>query len=117
MIIPNITIMAFAFNINISQTKDSNTFELSCKCGKNNYSSVEELEKEIDTIVCNNCEKSFNQVDMFLDFLSEEILCKKCLNERNTFDYIRFNEIAYICDIHKNKYELIKQGDFFLAIS
>ena len=103
------------FNINISQTKDSNTFELSCKCGKKVYSSVEELEKEIDTIVCNNCEKSFNQVDMFLDFLSEEILCKKCLNERNTFDYIRFNEIAYICDIHKNKYEFFcdKCGKFF----
>ena len=93
------------FNINIRQTKESNAFEISCKCGKNDYSSIEELEKEIDTIVCNNCENSFNQVDMFLDFLSEEILCKKCLNERNSFDCLRFNEIAYVCSIHKNKYK------------
>ena len=44
-------------------------------------------------------------MNIFFDILSDNILCDKCLNERNTFDYIRFNEIAYICKIHKNKYE------------
>ena len=103
------------YNINVSETKENKLAQISCKCGTNSYSSIEELEKEIDSVVCNKCGNIFNQMDMFLDFLTEEILCKKCLNEKNTFDYIRFSEIAYICSIHKKKFKFFcdKCGKLF----
>ena len=52
---------------------------------------------------------------MFLDFLTQDILCEKCLIEKCVFDYIRFNEILYICSLHKNSYCFFCQncGKFF----
>ena len=91
------------YNISIQEKAESNIL-ISCDCGIYSYSSVNELENKIDSIACDECKNNFHQKEMYFDFLSEDILCEKCLNKRNTFDFLRFNEIAYICDIHKKKY-------------
>ena len=90
---------------NIDEINNNNILEISCKCGNNFFSSVNEFENKINSIICDGCKTNFNQMNIFFDILSDNILCDNCLNKRNTFDYIRFNEIAYICKIHRNKYE------------
>ena len=102
------------YNFSIPENAKNNIL-ISCKCGTYSYSSVNELENKIDCITCNECKNNFNQKNMYWDFLSEDILCEKCLNKRNTFDFLRYNELAYICSIHKIKYYFFceKCGKYF----
>lgn len=104
MIVPLCNICKEIFNFDISENTQNNSFEISCKCGKKSFPSLEDFEIKIDLIKCDNCEKELKQSNMFLDFLTQDILCEKCLNEKGVFDYIRYNEIPYICDIHTNKF-------------
>ena len=88
------------YNINIL---DNNSLEILCNCGKESFNSLSELEKKIDLIECNSCGNKFNQSKMFSDFLSKDIFCEKCAIEKGLFDYLRYNEILYVCAIHKIK--------------
>ena len=103
------------YNINVHENLENNSFEISCKCGQEKFNSVIEFEKKIDLIECDVCRNKYNQGNMFLDFLTQDILCEKCLIEKCAFDYIRFNEIPYICSLHKNNYCFFCQncGKFF----
>ena len=102
------------YNIVIKKESDKNIFEISCKCENKSY-SLNEFENKINNITCEKCKKTFKQINIFQDFLSEDILCEKCLQEKNSFDFIRFKEIPYICSIHKNNYDSYcdKCGKFF----
>ena len=104
MIVPLCRNCKEIFYFDVCETTQNNSFELSCKCGKKSFSSVEDLEKKLDLIKCDNCENELKQSNMFLDFLTQDIVCEKCLYEKGVFDYIRYNEIPYICNIHSNKF-------------
>ncbi len=105
-IVPLCHICKEIYNINLIENTQNNSFEISCKCGKNIFSSVIDFENKIATIKCDMCEKEFKQKNMFLDFLTEDILCESCLNEKSVFDYIRYSEIPYVCNVHTNKFIL-----------
>ena len=83
-----------------------NSFEISCKC-KNNYqyNSIGEFEKEMNSIDCDNCSKSFEQKYILYDCISEKNFCEDCSKEFISLDYIRLNELKFICWIHKLKFE------------
>ena len=82
---------------------DKNIIKLSCKCHINISKNIKDFLIFIKTIECNNCHSNFLQKEIYLDFLSNKLLCKKCLNER--FDFIKFNEIGFICNLHFQVFE------------
>lgn len=87
------------------KTNNIETIEVSCKCNDNTFNSLEEFEKQINQIECQKCNKIFQQNNIFYDFLSENFICFECMEKRNTLDYILFNEICYICCLHKKEFQ------------
>ena len=103
------------YQIDYIEKNENKILDISCKCDKYSFFSINEFENKINSIICDECQNIFCQNKMFFDFLTEKKLCEKCLNEKNSFDYILFNEIAYICNLHKNKFNFYceKCGKFF----
>lgn len=87
------------------KTNNKETIEVSCKCDDKTFNSLEEFEKHINQIECQKCNKIFKQNNIFYDFLSENFICFECMEERKPLDYILFNEICYICCLHKKEFQ------------
>lgn len=82
------------------------SFEVSCNCIKNEqYNSIIEFEKSINSIICYNCHLQFDQKYILYDCISEKYFCEECSKTFISLDYIRFNEMKIICWIHKIKFE------------
>ena len=101
---------------NDSAEKESNfNLEVSCKCSKLNFNSIQEFENKINSNICENCNKNFNQIDLIFDEIKEKFLCKDCCEKTGSFDYVCFNEFIYFCWYHLKNYEFycLKCGKFF----
>ena len=89
----------------MSENISTNNLEVKCRCGPKDYNSINQFEEKLNSITCCNCNEIFEQNKMFYDIISEEIICEECLKSRRTIDYIRFNEICYICCLHRFNFE------------
>jgi len=82
------------------------SFQVSCNCFNNKqYNSIIEFEKDINSIICYNCQLQFEQKYILYDCISEKYFCEECSKTLISLDYIRFNEMKIICWIHKIKFE------------
>ena len=59
----------------------------------------------MNSIDCDNYSKSFDQKYILYDSISEKNFCEDCSKEFISLDYIRLNELKFICWIHKLKFE------------
>ena len=89
---------------NVIDDKSNYLLEASCQCQTNTFHSIKEFEEYINTIKCEKCDDLFQQKDIFYDFICGKLFCFKCMEEINNLDFILFNEICYICCLHKNQF-------------
>ena len=102
----HMNILANSNNIIEPNEKEAKfTLEVSCKCSKLNYYSIEEFENIMNSNICDNCNNSFTQKDLIYDAIFDKFLCQKCANQKLSLDYLGFNEFIYICWIHKKSFD------------
>ena len=89
----------------ISETPNNINLEVKCQCGSKDNYSINQIEARLNSVTCFNCNEIFAQNRLFYDSISQNIICEECLKIKKFIDYIRFNEIGYICSLHRFKFE------------
>ena len=87
------------------QKEGNVNLDFSCKCSKLNQCSIKDFENLINLNVCDNCNNIFAQTDLIYDNIFEKFFCYNCTQQKQSLDYIRFNEFIYICWIHKKSFD------------
>ena len=87
------------------QKEGNVNLDFSCKCSKLNQCSIKDFENLINLNVCDNCNNTFAQTDLIYDNIFEKFFCYNCAQQKQSLDYIRFNEFIYICWIHKKSFD------------